>query len=300
MTTNFSEAKLRRMKEVSDFMVEDIISVCRKEGIPFHVAGLSDEAVGKSFPKIREYWTGPAKILMLREDFERFEAVCQEALGEKYFFQTHKTDPYYFFPYARVLLTFTELRVHKIKPAMEEKMHKGFFVEIVPLDSVRSDQAADTVAAVRKAFRELRIRWRCARPYDFIKLGKKDQLRYLKVKRHTVEELYSRLEKLSTQYNGDCEADACFDSCMQLGGSVFTKTELANQQEVKILAKEAEDVHTVEELIAKVSKGYGPCYLTYYDIPDYQLSILRYDEKTGQLLTNEQILEQYAQHKEKG
>ncbi len=39
-----------------------------------------------------------------------------------------------------------------------------------------------------------------------------------------------------------------------------------------------------------IQKKYPNCYLNYFDIPDYQLSILRYDEKENRYLSDEEII----------
>ncbi len=45
-----------------------------------------------------------------------------------------------------------------------------------------------------------------------------------------------------------------------------------------------------ENEIKKIQKKFNSCFLTYYDIPEYQLSVLRYDEKRKKYLTNEEII----------
>lgn len=48
--------------------------------------------------------------------------------------------------------------------------------------------------------------------------------------------------------------------------------------------------HITKREIQKIKKHYNCCFLTYYDIPDYQLSVLRYDEKKKKYLTNKEII----------
>ena len=43
-------------------------------------------------------------------------------------------------------------------------------------------------------------------------------------------------------------------------------------------------------LFERLSKRYVGCFLNYYDNDDYQLSVLRYDEKEERMLSNEEIL----------
>ena len=39
-----------------------------------------------------------------------------------------------------------------------------------------------------------------------------------------------------------------------------------------------------------LQKKYSACYLNYYDMKEYQLSILRYDEKYDRMLSNDEIV----------
>jgi len=50
--------------------------------------------------------------------------------------------------------------------------------------------------------------------------------------------------------------------------------------------------------IKKIQKKYPVCYLNYFDLPDHQLSILRYDEKNDRFLSNEEILDSAQKLKE--
>ncbi len=47
--------------------------------------------------------------------------------------------------------------------------------------------------------------------------------------------------------------------------------------------------------IKRIQKKYPTCYLNYFDLPEYQLSILRYDEKTERFLSNDEILNNMVQ-----
>lgn len=42
--------------------------------------------------------------------------------------------------------------------------------------------------------------------------------------------------------------------------------------------------------IKRIQKRYPACYLNYFDMPEYQLSVLRYDEKEDRYLSNDEIL----------
>ena len=53
--------------------------------------------------------------------------------------------------------------------------------------------------------------------------------------------------------------------------------------------KQYNENETTEMLFERLSKRYVGCFLNYYDNDDYQLSVLRYDEKEERMLSNEEI-----------
>ena len=56
---------------------------------------------------------------------------------------------------------------------------------------------------------------------------------------------------------------------------------------------ELRDVFTAEyneEELAFIRKRFDNCLLNYYDLPECQLTVLRYDEKEDRLLSDEEIM----------
>ena len=49
------------------------------------------------------------------------------------------------------------------------------------------------------------------------------------------------------------------------------------------------DEEMLDKYIRRIQRKYAYCFLNYYDSEDYQLSVLRYDEKTGHILSNEDL-----------
>jgi lipopolysaccharide cholinephosphotransferase len=282
------------MKLVSDEMVDAIAKVCNDNGISYHVAALTDKAVRNSFPEITELWTAPKKILMLRKDYDRFAEVAQEALGNKYFYQSHETDPLYYYSHACVRMNLTSLHDRMLRVAIEQEIHDGFYVEIIPLDNCPSGKAGkEYIDKVREYNHDIKLKWITRSHNTFMNLNKADKAEYSKIRKMPIEELYDRAVKAATSYK-EQDTDYCYDSSFKLAGKVFKKSDIADKTEVKVLNKENYKAKNIDEFVEGVWGSYGACYLNYYDIPDYQLSILRYDEKEDRLLTVEEILDMEA------
>ena len=79
-------------------------------------------------------WDEDMDFGMLRADFNRFVAACEEELDlEKYFLQTSETDPGYTYAFAKIRLNGTRI----VEGLSEEAAaHQGIFVDVFPFDNV--------------------------------------------------------------------------------------------------------------------------------------------------------------------
>lgn len=76
-------------------------------------------------------------------------------------------------------------------------------------------------------------------------------------------------------------------------GQLKRRQEINDLSYVKKHFKESYDTmidKKIKDELNKIQKKYGRCSLTYYDIPDYQSSVLRYDENEKRYLNNEEII----------
>ena len=288
MTIRLTPPKLRQMKIVTDMMLQKICEICDKHDINYAVADLTHTSVDPSIDT-SDLWIWPGTVLMLREDYDKFGRICQDEFGKQYFYQTHETEPNYFYDYARVCLNTTQLIDRRIRPEVRVNINAGFFVNILPLDNyVKDDNTKTTMRNLRFWRRYLWIRWMTNNRVVFLRRRFKDKVKLILLHGIDTKTAFDKVSDLASSYK-DRETDLCFDSSHQLEGSVFKKNDILNKKIVKA-KKESYKADTLDELIERINGRWGSCFLTYYDDPDRQLSILRYDEKTGELLTNEEII----------
>lgn len=104
-----------------------IDKVCKENNIPYWLSSgtlLGAVRHGGFIP-----WDDDVDIEMMREDYLRFEKIFKET--DDYVLQTHKNDPYYVMPYAKVRDKHTVLTECYNG---EEYKYKGIFVDIFPME----------------------------------------------------------------------------------------------------------------------------------------------------------------------
>lgn len=121
--------KLRQLQLCELEILNEFVRICEKYGLRYYLVG------GTLLGAVRHQgfipWDDDIDVAMLRTDYERFADICRYELGEKYFYQNVKTDPYYFLTYAKLRKNNTEFYEERFCNA---KFHKGIFIDIIPLD----------------------------------------------------------------------------------------------------------------------------------------------------------------------
>lgn len=288
MSIKYSEPKLRQMKIVTDFIIEEVAKVCQKHDIKYTVAKLNEQGVNREAIDIDNLWTRPGIVMMMRDEYEKFAKVCEEDFGNQFAYQSHENDPDYYYDYARVHLNYTKIRDRHLRYAAEKGMNAGFFIKIIPLDDFGEDTAArENIKNLRFWRRIMYVKWRTTDFVYFKKLPIKDKLKLILKSGVSLDEMYAKVNSYATLYNGK-GCSKVYDSSHQLEGIQFSKSEIESCREIEI-ERNALTADSMEKILKAVDRYYGPCYLTYYDLPDRQFSILRYDEKTDRLLSNEEL-----------
>ena len=123
--------ELRSMQLLELDMLKEFDRVCRKHGIRYTLS--SGTMLGAVRHKGFIPWDDDADVTMLREEYEKFVAVCGELDPEICFFQDHSTDPEYRWGYGKLRRTGTQY----VRVGQEHlKCKTGIFVDIFPLDDV--------------------------------------------------------------------------------------------------------------------------------------------------------------------
>ena len=293
ISVKYSESRLTQMKKVSQMMISDLEKICKKHGIRYGIAGMDDKFYQQCFEGMKDLWFMPDRILMPREDFDKFEQICVSELEPKYYYQSHETDPAYPFYYSRIRLNHTFIREKRVPVRVEETYNRGFFIEIIPMDNVPDDEKK--AQAHQKNVR----RWSQMLSYKrkftlrkFLNGSIRKKLKMMYIYRMSFEHIYDNLDKAAKEYNNmDCTR--CGDSSGTRAEGVILEKALFENEDNRVIKRFCpvnRVAKSVEELCDNLWLRYGPCHLTYYDEPDNQLTVLRYDEKEDRFLSNEEII----------
>lgn len=274
ITVKYNEDKLKQMQRVSLVMAERVAEICRDNGLEYFV--LNDCAA--------EIWAGPLLVGIPRKDYEQFLSKAETQLGKGYVLQHHGNTGNYYYSHAKVRLDYTELRDSRIPEEIDNCFHSGFYIDIVPLDNAPNDKNLREQQA-RLADRidnKLIIKWTRNNLFRFRKSKFKTKIKILLLVCKTAEGIYNRLNREIQKYNNENTEYYLYSKCESRGFVTVPKTSISKGQK-----HEADDI---ESVIHKVSKRYAACFLNYYDSKEYQLSVIRYDEKANRLMTNEEII----------
>ncbi|MCD8010256.1 MAG: LicD family protein [Lachnospiraceae bacterium] len=131
---NTYNGQLRELQRMQLECLDEIDRICRKHGIRYFLAG------GTLLGAVRHQniipWDDDIDVMMLREDFERFDAVVAQELDEKYFYQSNQTDPWYHSPFPKIRRQNTVFMTQYSERF--PKMNQGIFVDIFVHDRTSS------------------------------------------------------------------------------------------------------------------------------------------------------------------
>lgn len=119
---------LRRMQLRMVDILRDIDQLCARHGIRYWLSSgtmLGAVRHGGFIP-----WDDDVDLEMTLEDFKRFLGIAQRELPEHLKLQTHTTDKYYFFPFAKVRDTRSHLS--EVTGIDRHYKYRGIFVDIFP------------------------------------------------------------------------------------------------------------------------------------------------------------------------
>ena len=127
----YKEAELSQLQQALYVTLSEVDRVCKKHGIRYFVTG--GTAVGAYFWQKILPWDDDVDVGMMRPDYERFAAIAQEEMGDRFFLQTPDTEPHSPFFFMKVRMNgsrFSEATFKHIK------MHQGIYVDIFPFDKI--------------------------------------------------------------------------------------------------------------------------------------------------------------------
>jgi len=127
-----SPEELRRMQLIQLSILKEVDRICRKHSINYFL--ISGTLLGAVRHKGFIPWDDDLDVGFLRDDYERFCVIfAQETDSEKYFCQTWKTDPNYFWGYGKI----RRLGTDYVRLGQEHmKYVRGINIDIFPFDNL--------------------------------------------------------------------------------------------------------------------------------------------------------------------
>lgn len=279
LTIKYNKAKLMQMQRVSLMIAEKAIEICRHNKLQYFVLSDSES----------EIWKGPLIIGIPRDDYSVFLDVAELELGDEFLIQHKANTTNYFYSHAKIRLKYTELRDSRLPGEVDRSFHSGFYVDIVPMDNA-SDIPAKRLKQVKLSSRmenRLIIKWTRNNFFRFRKSKPKTKIKQLLMIGKTAEGIYRKLSRILQKYNNENTGYYIYSKCEGRGFITIEKNKVT---ECRNIVNESMDA-----LIDRLSKRYEGCFLNYYDNDDYQLSVLRYDEKEERMLSNDEIFSSIKQ-----
>lgn len=323
----YNETKLRQMKKVSFAMAKKVYDICDKYDLKCYTMGIDERLFHKNlYDELGDIFISPLTIGMELDDYNVFCNIAQSELGGKYFLQNKNSEANYVFDYSKIRLNETSVRDKRVPRAKEELMNEGFHISVVPLVPTSSERTERKkhIYRIKKYNRRINYKWKNDTLYKWYTSGMKKKIKILLIQMEPYALLRSRLGREWGKYKNEREY-LCDGSGYQLKRTVYSRESIDNAVRINcfgvdMLFPAADDSITfddyTEERLSEiasyrnessdlfceavnkyrtdlneiVSERLGYCFLNYYDDPDYQLSALRYDEKTDSILSNEEIL----------
>lgn len=125
---------IRRIQLVQLEMLDELHRLCEKHGIRYYLCG--GTLLGAVRHKGCIPWDDDIDVSMPRADYDLFKEVCKNELKPGIFYQDEETDPEYVNYFARLRKNGTLMALNYYR---HEKMHKGIFLDIFPLDDSRTN-----------------------------------------------------------------------------------------------------------------------------------------------------------------
>lgn len=127
----YTDEELSKLHDTLYEILHVVDEICRKHDIKYFVTG--GTAIGVHFWQGIIPWDDDIDIGMTRRNYERFLAVAQQEMGDKYFLQTPDTDakiPFFFAKVRKNNTVFSESQFKSVN------MHQGIYVDIFPFDDI--------------------------------------------------------------------------------------------------------------------------------------------------------------------
>ena len=119
----------RRLQLLELKILLEFKRICKKHNIQYFLMG------GTLLGAVRHHgfipWDDDIDVGMIRSEYTKFLAICNDELSSDYFLQTFESDKNYANSFAKLCLNGTKYPQHKTKNILS---HKGIWIDIFPFD----------------------------------------------------------------------------------------------------------------------------------------------------------------------
>lgn len=194
-----TDEELQALRALEVSILREVDALCRRHDIPYSLGcGTLLGAI-----RFRGFipWDDDVDICIPREDFQRFRAVCAAELDDRFFYQSHETEPGYCYMFDKIRVNNTvmgELFFQGLD------IHQGVYLDIFPVDRVPDGAWRRLMQRRTLAFWGELLTWRFLDPESWT--GAKRVI--VKICRvlsapFSTEFLYKRALRVMTRYAGD-------------------------------------------------------------------------------------------------
>lgn len=327
----YTPEKLKHMQKVSFDMADYVVDICKKNKIQYYICDENCLYKEKDVEDYGSLWQHPTTLAFPREDYEKICKILGKNDNNKYFLQNKTTEKNYEYGFSKFMLNCTSLRDATIPIEIDEKINNGFYIKLIPLDYAPNDLKKQKCFSrkVRLYNCFISVKWRKCNLRGFKNGSIKMKILIMILFFTNIKTLRKRYDKLINKYKN---TKYYIDSTASINGQVFEKSmfgigkemiycnhkfvfpskleeynnfvyseELRNDINYKSFLRKFSPKYYKEkyvdnisqEFIDNIESRYKACYLNYFDMDEYQLSVLRYDNKKDKYLTNTEVLESF-------
>lgn len=138
MKLSDEERKRVQSDELKILVVFD--EICRRHNLKYTLA--AGTMIGAVRHKGFIPWDDDIDVYMLRKDFNKLRKICQSELPDNMFYQSHYTDPEYYYPFDKIRLNGT---IFKENFLANHHINHGLFIDIFPIDSISDNKVLSTI-----------------------------------------------------------------------------------------------------------------------------------------------------------
>ena len=201
MVMYLEEDRLKHIKKLSLNILEEVKKICEKYNLRYYIIDRDAHILYKDLEELSQFWKVSSKVALPREDYDKFVKIANSELSKEYFFQSHETEPTFWYPYGKLRLNDTIFKDSPIR--LKKDIHQGFYIDVIPLDNTSNDSIL-----AKKHSKELslychyiRLKWLKDDLRKFRKLEFKHKIARIFLCFTSLDKLYDKFQKCARMYN---------------------------------------------------------------------------------------------------